>query len=310
MAYQPRASPDGKIHDNRIYFNHSRYGKGITIAGELATDTAATMANPVDLKDHPGISKQPDRGNMAEDDGGGLRFLMVGDFPVNVYNNIIDNNVSMHDGGGVSLDDASNVRFFNNTVMKNITTATAVTSDGQPLPAGLSTAQNSVQLQVTLPGGSPIFSDPLLFNDIFWDNRAGTRGTNMVTGIGAQGDVLPIYNWDLGTADGSGTLSPTFSIIQAGDGGPAGSDPLVLAPYDIGLSFTSWRTNINFIGAIMVTADLPPNLLMDYHLTGASVSAIDAGTDSESGVSAPAFDIDNQTRPSGPGFDIGADEAQ
>jgi hypothetical protein len=202
------------------------------------------------------------------------------------------------------------VRFFNNTVMKNITTATAVTSDGLPLPAGLSTAQNSIQLQNTLPGGSPIFSNPLLFNDIFWDNRAGTRGTNMVTGIGAAGDALPINYWDLGTADGSGTLSPTFSIIQAGDGGPTGSDPLVLSPYDITLSFTSWRTNINFIGAIMVTADLPPNLLMDYHLTGASAAAIDDGTASQDGVSAPTFDFDYQIRPLGPSFDIGADEAQ
>ena len=39
--------------------------------------------------------------------------------------------------------------------MKNITTATAITSNGQPAPAGLSTATNSGQLQATLPAGSP-----------------------------------------------------------------------------------------------------------------------------------------------------------
>ena len=80
---------------------------------------------------------------------------MAGNFPMNVYNNFIVNNVSTHEGGGMSLNDAPNVRFFNNTVMKNLTTATAVTSNGIPAPAGLSTSQNSALLQATLPGGSP-----------------------------------------------------------------------------------------------------------------------------------------------------------
>ena len=36
--------------------------------------------------------------------------------------------------------------------------------------------------------------------------------------------------------------------------------------------------------------------------------AINLGAASKSGVNAPAFDIDNQGRPSGAGFDSGADE--
>ena len=52
---------------------------------------------------------------MANDDGGGIRFLMAGNFPMNVYNNFIVNNVSTHEGGGIALNDAPNVRFFNNT---------------------------------------------------------------------------------------------------------------------------------------------------------------------------------------------------
>jgi len=39
---------------------------------------------------------------------------------MNVFNNMFANNVSAHEGGGVSLNDATSVRFFNNTVMKNI----------------------------------------------------------------------------------------------------------------------------------------------------------------------------------------------
>ena len=94
-----------------------------------------------------------------------------------VYNNMIVNNVSTHEGGGISLNDAPNVRVVNNTVMKNLTTATAVTSNGA---AGAGRLVHLGQ-QRAAPGhaagaGAPTFSKPLMFNNIFWDNRAGTQG--------------------------------------------------------------------------------------------------------------------------------------
>jgi hypothetical protein len=201
---------------------------------------------------------------------------------------------------------------MNNTVMKNTTTATAVTSNGSPAPAGLSTGQNSAQLQATLPGGSPTFSNPLLFNNIFWDNRAGAKGINTVVGIG-DGDANP---WDLGSLDMSILLSPTNSIVQQNAGtypyttSPtnSGSDPTVIETHTIPLTFTSWRTNINFIGAIMVTADFSPNLLGNYHLLNTSSPARNTAAASKTTIAAPAFDIDNQGRPGGGGFDMGADE--
>ena len=307
-------SPNGSIHDNRIYFNHSYdEGAGIIIAGELATNPNANYGQPGGPQGSGAVDVYNNliQANMAEDDGGGLRFLMVGNFPMNVYNNMIVNNVSTHEGGGVAIDDAPNVRFYNNTVMNNKTTATAITSDGLPAPAGLSTGANSTQLQLTLPAGSPTYSNPLLFNDIFANNWAGTRGINTVTGI-TPGDANP---WDLGVM-GGGTLSPTNSIVN--------SDPLVAATLDIPLTFTSWRTNVNFVGAIMVTADLPPNLLGNYHIlsnspaidAGAATKAVPSYQQPPNNLAAPTFDIDNQARPysatqgGGPStkYDIGADE--
>jgi hypothetical protein len=284
-------SDGGSIHDNRVYFNHSYdEGAGIIIAGELATVPGALYGQPGGPQGSGAVNVYNNliQANMAEDDGGGLRFLMAGNFAMRVYNN---------------------------TVMNNKTTATAITSDGLPAPAGLSTGANSDQLQLTLPVGSPNYSNPLLFNDAFYNNWAGTRGTNTVTGI-TPGDADP---WDMGVI-GGGTLSPTNSIVQD-DGDP---DPMVLETLDIPLSFTSWRTNVNFVGAIMVTADLPPNLLGDYHLQSGS-PAIDAGANTKSvppyqqppnNLPAPAFDIDNQARPysatqGGPPstkYDMGADE--
>jgi uncharacterized repeat protein (TIGR01451 family) len=303
-------SPNGSIDHNRIYHNQS-YDEagGIMIAGELPTDPSILSpgTGPVDIHDNL------IQGNLGNDDGGGLRFLMAGNFPMNVYNNMIVNNVSTHEGGGVAIDDAPDVRLFNNTIMKNITTATAVTSNGQPAPAGLSTGQNSALLQATLPVGASTFGNPLLFNNIFWDNRAGTRAGAGVTGIGATGDATPINNWDLGVADLTGLLSPTNSILQSTTGTNAsptnqvGVDPLVISLYDTGVTFAPWRTNPNFIGAIMIAADLPANLMGNYHIQGAS-SAYNTGAASKGGVNAPTADIDGQGRPAFGAFDIGADE--
>ncbi len=178
-------SPGGKIHHNRIYFNNSNdEGAGIMIAGALpATRTRCPRAPGRWTSTHNLI-----QGNLANDDGGGIRFLMSGNYPMNVTNNTIVNNVSTHEGAGVAINDAPNVRLVNNTIMKNTTTATAVTSDGSPAPAGVSTSLNSDQLQPTLRDRSKAYSDPVLFNNVLWDNRAGTRAGTTVTGIGLAGD--------------------------------------------------------------------------------------------------------------------------
>jgi hypothetical protein len=314
-------SPNGKIHDNRIYFNRSYdEGGGVMIAGQLPanTTTLSPGSGPVEIYDNL------IQANLGNDDGGGVRFLMAGNFPMYVVNNMIVNNISTHEGGGISLNDAPDVRVYNNTIMKNITTATAVSSNGLPAPAGLSTSANSVLLQATLPGGAPIFSDPLLFNNIFWDNRAGTRAGACVTGIGAACDPSPtlLLNWDLGVADGTGLLSPTNSMLQVATGtfssptNQVGVDPRVVSSYTVSVAFTPWRTNPNFVDAIMVAADAPPTLMGNYHLTAAS-PAVNSGASSKTvgavSVSAPNFDFDGQRRPfpfnggNGP-FDMGADE--
>jgi hypothetical protein len=304
------SSPGGRIHDNRIYFNRSYdEGGGIMIAGALP-------ANPAQLSPGSGaidVYANLIQANLANDDGGGIRFLMAGNFPMNVYNNVIVNNVSTHEGGGVSLNDTPNVRFFNNTVMKNLTTATAVTSNGSPAPAGLSTSMNSAMLQATLPAGSPAFSNPLLFNNVFWDNRAGRREGATVTGLGIGGGTVD--NWDMGVADGDGSqlLSPTASVLQVATGTTADAsnraiDPGVVAVYDTAVSFQVWRNNPAFMGAILVAVDVPPTLMGNYHLASTSSPAFNLGVASRSGVNAPATDIDGAQRPQQGGYDAGADE--
>jgi hypothetical protein len=305
-------SPNGSIHDNRIYFNRSfDEGGGIMIAGQLPTDPTILSpgSGPVD------ILRNVIQANLANDDGGGIRFLMAGNFPMNVVDNVIANNIATHEGGGIAIDDTPNVRIVNDTIVKNMTTATAATSTGQMAPAGVSTGANSDPLQATLPSGSPTFSSPTMFNDIFWDNRAGTRAGGTVTGLGIAGDASPIVLWDVGAADGSGTPAPTNSMLHVslGTTGHAsntyGVDPTFISEYDTSVTFLPWRTNPNQVGAIMVATDVPPTLMGDYHIPTSSPARDAANSVALVGtIAAPTVDIDGAGRPTGTRYDLGADE--
>ncbi len=311
-------SPNGVIDHNRIWFNRSYdEGGGIMIAGTLpaATTSLSPGSGPVT------ISRNLIQANLGNDDGGGLRFLMAGGpgnvanptgFQMDVFDNIIVNNVSTHEGGGVALNDTPNVLFYNNTVMKNITTATALTSAGDPAPAGLSTSRDSDLIHATMPT-APVYSTPKMFNNIFSDNRAGSRDPAGITGLGTGGPG-DIDVWDAGVADMPGMLNLSNSMYSAsarnatslfGPANQIGVDPHVVAPYDTVVSFNAWRTNPNFIAAILVSLDLPPELLGNYHLASPS-PAENVGAASLTGTNAPGDDIDRQAR-SNP-VDIGADE--
>ena len=151
-------------------------------------------------------------------------------------------------------------------------------------------------MQATLPGGSPLFSNPLLFNNIFWDNRAGTYTGGTVAGIGLPGDPNPIFNWDLGVADGSGLLSPTNSLLQIttgtiANGSNSRRDPLVVETYDTSVTVQPWRGNPRFVDITMVTALATPNLLGDYHLIG-NITGYRLWRCQQSGTNAPPIDID------------------
>ena len=294
-------SPGGEIHHNRIYFNSSYdEGGGIMIAGELpSTPVLSTGAGAVDI--HHNLVQS----NLANDDGGGLRFLMAGLETYNVYNNMFVNNVSTHEGGGVSLNDAPSVNLVNNTIMKNITTATALTSNGLPAPAGLASSANSNLLQAE---GAGVFSNPVQYNNIFWDNRAGWWDGNKVSGLGLEGDPLPIYYWDMGVADGSGVLNPQDSLLHMPYGddptNTVGEDPLVVSAYDTEIRILPWRGNFNFVGINIVAVDVPISLQADYHLMGCS-PAVEAGREDGG---APLDDYDDDLRPQYNEVDIGADE--
>ena len=188
-------SPNGRIHNNRIYYNRSYdEGGGIMIAGELPADFTQLSpgAGPVD------IYANLVQSNLSNDDGGGIRFLMAGNYLYQVYNNIVTNNVSTHEGGGISLNDAPRCGSIP-TIMKNITTATSMTSTACRRRPDSPPPRTAPCYRPPCPLAADL-SDPLLFQQHLLGQPA-MYDNGTVSGIGMEGDPTPSY-WDLGTGDG------------------------------------------------------------------------------------------------------------
>jgi hypothetical protein len=209
---------------------------------------------------------------------------------VSITNNMIVNNVAGWDGAGISLQDSLNVSIVNNTISSNDTLAssgvltqsigtpdasapagscvqagpTGPTSASCPQPAGVVSTQNSTLLTtsftgltITCPTGQPNctgFSNPLLTNNVIWQNRSfyvGISGAG--TGSLNQQNLITLYDaftstqaptqatsgacstasyWDIGVRgdksqtpnSGSGfALNPTYSILTSTSGYTASS---------------------------------------------------------------------------------------
>jgi hypothetical protein len=202
--------------------------------------------------------------SAAAGDGGGIRLAMVNgqdvaalpyNYTVELYNNMIVNNVAALAGGGISLQDAIDVRIVHNTIANNDSLATAgeafaPNSPNQSTPqpgAGIVTRTHSTGLLAAL-GELDGFSDPSAFADnIIWQNRQffffvddesgctpgdpsclSTYGLcpDLTGGLACPGGNTVVYD-DLAVI-GAGTLAcdPLASCILTG-----GADPLFVAEY-------------------------------------------------------------------------------
>jgi hypothetical protein len=257
-------SYNGDIEHNTIIFNQSlnptipANGGGLLIMGTPDVDPTCGETTDQDCVSAPGSIGPSDgigpnlvinanliMGNAAESGtGGGLRLQNINGsdvvtFPTQpnywwsptITNNIIADNVAGWDGAGVSMVDALNVNFINNTVVSNSTTASAgilFTTIGYPLAssegancvigtetscpqvAGLVSIQNSSVLSANLPatvvcpanhyqgtaqtnGTCRSYSYPLMENNIFWQNSAYYIGVGALSAQYQQ-NVVSLYN--------------------------------------------------------------------------------------------------------------------
>jgi hypothetical protein len=306
----------GSIHDNRILFNYAfDEGGGIMIAGE--------QDNPRVVSPGTGnidIERNLIQGNVSNDDGGGVRLLQPVNGRVRIVNNMIVNNLATDAGGGISLDDALDVRIVNNTVARNISTATAEDADRtscNPVPgatcahgAGLTSEPHS---QALIDAFAPPtnFSNPLMFNNIFWRNDAYyLDGTIAITGGGLplsgtiDLEVLPPATGNF-TARFSDCTALSVHCPSQAQFGNISADPLFTQEITTTFSALAFAGDPSFITVLIFSTPGDPQ--GDYHLT-ANAPPVDQGTSGIGANSAPSDDFDGQARPQGLGFDMGADE--
>jgi hypothetical protein len=223
---------------------------------------------------------------------------------VRVTNNIIINNMAGWDGAGISLQDALNVSIINNTIAHNDTLAssgvltysigtpqasapagnctmtgpTGPNTASCPQPAGVSSTQNSTLLTATFAGqtvecpdeqsdtGCLHFSEPVLRNNVIWQNRSfriGITGPgtgnqnqqNLVALFSASGAAAPaqtatgqcsatgVSYWEVGVRGDTGpsnhgsgfSLRPRWSVLTDASDYPnafnLGSDPAATSQY-------------------------------------------------------------------------------
>jgi hypothetical protein len=257
------------IQGNRVLFNETfnqgtnPSGGGIFIGGAppLAAGTLSPGSGNVQ------VMRNLIQGNgNGAGDGGGIRLASVNGqdvadnnnsnawYGVDLFNNMIVNNVAGLAGGGVSLQDAVKVRILHNTIANNdsLGTAglafTAGPNQSEPLPgAGIVARAHSAGLAGIIGAG---FSDPDLRNTIVWHNRqfffrveSGTPGGTAAPGVWGlcpdiggtiAGLVCPggnavVYD-DLGVlgAVGSLTCDPTNANCITST---TGTDPAFVRPY-------------------------------------------------------------------------------
>jgi|GEM_PF-576186 len=319
-------SNNGSIHDNNLHWNEAfDEGGGILIAGEVDFDAGGVGSGSVLVESNLILL------NMSNDDGGGIRLLRPLSSTITIQNNFIINNVATDSGGGISLDDASDVRIVNNTIARNISTSTSV--DAARAPSNAATLPSVAGLGVE-PHSGPFaaatgqaFSNPFLFNNIFWENEAfrwdlvpgeppETAGFTLVSSGFIDLRVFP------GAPAGS-CLDPRNSLLTVAygpDGGACtttnasntvGADPLFLTPTVAVVGAAPFRGNPAEIFTEIARVEGTFINFISYHVPGNS-PAIDRGVASLTRgavtVNAPCDDYDDDGRPRNALWDVGADE--
>ena len=313
-------SDGGTIARNVIALNEIFYGA--QVGGDGAGIYLGGVLNPAALAElsagagSVSIVSNLLQGNLSGSGSGGgicaLNFngqdtagLPADWYSLDIYNNMIVNNVAAFRGGAIALQDAANVSIIHNTITNNDCTATASLAfppgnlaQSNPQVGGIAANAHSPQLAAAT---GQTFSNPDLRNNVIWHNRSFSWDAT-IQGIVAN---TPAY-WDLQVVGAAGSMDPQYCVLTDTTGyAPTNiaADPDFLTEYNNNL-LTAFVLDEG--GNAITVRYLELNLsLGDYHIVGAS-PAVDAGG-SFPGVPELDSDIDGDSRPT-VDPDIGADE--
>ena len=331
-------SSNGVIRNNRILFNEVFYGGvsngdggGIFVGGESLPTGLTPGTGSLKI-----LSNRIQGNSAGSGNGGGICLSNVngqdvenspndpsGWYQVQIFNNLVVNNLAAFAGGAMSLQDSARVRIINTTFSNNDSSATSTNAmaeglqESTPQPAGLVSKAHGPALMAALGTGSgpeySDFSNPVLVNSIIWSSRSFSYDPTLNGGYGGltPNPTRPIWDMEvIGTASPR-SFMPMYCVLTDPTGydpsnvqgspdlfalqyqndyetaavGPEGGNAVIVAPYPL----TTTRS--------------------DYHLRTGVSPAIDQGT----GTYIPLFpellrDMDHDVR-TAIGVDIGSDES-
>jgi parallel beta-helix repeat protein len=217
-------SNNGTIARNNILYNENNFGALLNQAGDGG---GIFVGATIGLVNSTGTGTVTIDGNLIQGNlsgagyGGGIMAQAVNGndvltnptnpavwYRLNIFNNVIVNNVAARAGGGIYLQDVVFGTLTNNTVANNDSTATSSLSfapgaaNSTPEPAGIVTGANSATLQALLNVATgapyPVYSNPAVLNNIVRNNRSFFN--NAVAGVASLAPS-PIPTWDLGVVN-------------------------------------------------------------------------------------------------------------
>ncbi len=312
-------SDDGLIARNRILLNEVFQGNqvtggggGIEIAGALNPAGGLTRgAGDVT------VNRNLIQGNLAGAlDGGGIALNFVNGldaqpggvatYRVNVYNNLIVNNVTGLAGGGISLQDTIQAFIIHNTIAHNDSVATSAaafqngtTNPSTPQPAGIVSRVHTNALRAVVGGAA--FSQPAqLRKNIIYRNRSYFW---QATAPNLQQNPAGLYQ-NLGVLGTLGTIN-NGAAQQNYTNNVAAPNTLFIAPY---LNTLTTAAAADEGGNFVQVYYTPLGLTGNYHVPAGS-PVVNAG-DLQFTTGDLSVDFDGQARPTGSttNSEIGADE--
>jgi hypothetical protein len=265
-------SDGGLIANNMILLNESSFnsiqggeGGGIIIRGDPALAPALLTPGTGNVD----IISNLIQGNIAGNGKGGGIFVSFANgldvsasndpadwYGIDIFNNIITNNVAGWVGGGIYLEDAAKVRIVHNTIANNSSTATGANAllpvgagnPTVPTGAGVVGGVHTAGLAALANLGGQAYSDPLLQNNIIWHNSSFNYDPDPNDPLGGlvpdPANPAGFTHWDLQVFNGTAgqvlhpvncaltsLTGPEPGVDYTGNGNQGGVDPLFMVDF-------------------------------------------------------------------------------